>query len=234
MELTGNAAVLRSVVGYTSRDINAAADSAERAVSTQVSGDLFGLLGASFSLGRPFTPEEYRSHAAVAVISYTFWTHHYATDAVVAGRTLVLDGTAHEIVGVAPENFRFPADTDIWVPMGVATSQRSVDVVARLQDGVTVAQANAELNGASVAADPAVPSSLPLGASVIRLRESMVSSKHRTLVTAMLFATFLILLIACGNLAGLLAAHLGGRRQEIARTCRFGRTQEPHCDAAND
>ncbi len=148
-------------------------------VSTAISGDLFGLLGASFSVGRPFLAEEHRSHAAVAVISHAFWRRHYATDSTVVGHTILLDGAAHDIVGVAPEGFVFPDDTDIWVPLDERSAPPALNVVARLQDGVSVAQANAALAGASIGVTPAngrSPSSLGVG--VMRLREWMIPSKH--------------------------------------------------------
>src|SRR4029434_2703821 len=92
-----------------------------------------------------------------------------------------------------------------------------------LQEGVSLSQANAVLAGASIGSGAANASSSPLlGAVVLRLRDSMVSSKHRDMVTAILLATFLILLLACANLAGLLAAHLASRRQEIAVRAALG------------
>ena len=136
----------RSVVAYTSRDVNATApDGAERAFSTQISGDLFTLLGSSFVVGRPFLPGDLGAATPTAVISHAFWTRHYSADPAVLGRAISLDGVAHEIVGVAPEGFGFPRDTDIWVPLVPEPGQPPgpVDVVARLADGVTVAQARA-------------------------------------------------------------------------------------------
>ena len=215
-----------SVVAYTSRDINATAPGgAERVLSTQVSGDLFNLLGASFTIGRPFLPTEDSAATPTAVIGYSFWMRHYAADAAVIGRTIALDGVAHEIVGVAPVGFGFPGDTDIWVPL-VQFGRRSVSVdsIARLSDGVTTAQANAMLAGLSTGVDSAGPvtSGPRHGPNVIRLRDSMVSSKHRTMLTAMLTATIFVLLIACANLAGLMAAHLDSRRHELAVRVALG------------
>ena len=223
LDVARSTPALRSAVAFTSRDVNAAgAEGAERSLSSAVSGDLFGLLGASFSIGRPFLAEEHRSHAAVAVISHTFWTRHYAADPLAIGRPVVIDGTALDIVGVAPEGFGFPRDTDIWVVMDESAAPPSVGVVGQLQDGVSVAQANVALGASSIDVGSANGRPLSLGVGVIRLREWMTPSKQQGLITAMLFATVLILLIACANLAGLLAAHLGSRRHEIAVRTALG------------
>jgi putative ABC transport system permease protein len=224
LDLARSTPVLRSAIGYASRDVNATgAEGSERTVTTAMSGDLLGLLGASFSIGRPFLAEEHRSHAAVAVISHTFWTRHYAADSAVIGRTVLLDGAAHDIVGVAPEGFVFPDDTDVWVLLDERDAPPALNVVARLQDGVSIAQANGALAGAAVSVEPAngrPSSSLYVG--VVGLREWMIPSKQRGVITVMLLATVFVLLIACANLAGLLAAHLGSRRQEIAVRTALG------------
>lgn len=223
LDVANSTPALRSAVAFTSRDVNAAgAEGAERSLSRAVSGDLFDLLGASFSIGRPFLAEEHRSHAAVAVISHMFWTRHYAADSLAIGRPVVIDGRALDIVGVAPEGFGFPRDTDIWVVMDESATPPSVDVVGRLPDGVSVAQANAALAAASIDVGSAQGRPLSLSVGVMRLREWMTPAKQQRFITAMLFATVLILLIACANLAGLLVAHLGSRRQEIAVRTALG------------
>src|SRR5688572_17584929 len=104
-------------------------------------------------LGRVFTPEEDRngSPAPVVVLSYGFWQRRFAGDPRIVGKTMRLDGVETDIIGVMPQGFDFASDdTAIWAPAGFTPQQLTsaasfLLVSARLREGVTIEQAEAEM-----------------------------------------------------------------------------------------
>ena len=219
-ELTQAVDVLESAVAYDTRAFNAGTAPAERVEGAAISGDLFSTLRVGMAIGRPFSATEHRNAGAVAILSHAFWTRHYASDPAVLGQTLLLDGAAHVIVGVAPPDFQFPGATQVWVPLdGVpaAANARRLGVAARLRPAVSIEQASTALQGvaAHLGADHRT-SQADWQPAVVSLREAVLTDKHRNAAGAMLAAAALVLVVACANLAGLLLAHLAGRRHEIA------------------
>jgi len=195
----------------------------ERLSGTYISAGGLDMIGVPPALGRWFSATEDSPGAPpTIVIGYTIWQNRYKSDPGVVGRPLKINGEWGTIIGVGPQDFRFPEEADAWVPLRYKKtdekrSERFLEVLGRLKDGATPGQAKAEfagLNQRLVAAHP--DTNKNLGIVVKPLRDEFVGDDTRRLLMIMLGAVFFVLLIACANVANLLLARAATREKEIA------------------
>src|SRR5581483_3794868 len=170
----------------------------------------FQVIGTQPAMGRVFLPEEDApGKGQVVILSDGFWKRQFAGAQDVIGRTLRLSGEPYTIVGVMPASFTLPAwmvtGRDIWVPLALSDADRALRdnhnlrVVARLKPGVTVAQAQSEMDAISKRLEQAYPKeNAGWGANVIPLKEVLVGDMRLSLVM-LLASVALVLLIACAN-----------------------------------
>ena len=204
-------------------------DHPQQVQGMHVSADFFAMFGAPLVAGRTFTAAEDSPHGGnVAVLSYGLWKNRYAANPDVVGSTIQLDGEAYQIVGVVGRNFITETPADLWVPFQFDMNSQDMahyfTVSARLQPGVTIQQANAQLR---LAADQYRrlhgADSLPPGAGfgVVSLQESMIGDMRSPLMV-LLGAVGFVLLIACANVANLLLARAAARKREFATRAALG------------
>ena len=204
------------------------ANTAVRTRVTGVSGDFFRVMGTVPSRGRGFVAEESREGGRRAmVVSHSFWRSHLGSDPNVLGRVLDSEGDPFEIVGVMPAGFAYPADTDLWVPLerdGIVEGRTAHNyaAVARLRPGVSVAQAERDLDRITAGLKERHGSAMDaVGARVERLQEVLVGDLRLPLLL-LLGASALVLLVACTNLASTSLARGAGREREIAIRASLG------------
>jgi putative ABC transport system permease protein len=202
----------------------------ERLNASRVSANLFPVLRVSPLLGRTFTEDEDEiGHEQVAILSHGLWVRRFGGDPAIVGRSILLNGNPHIVVGVMRRDFAFPSrEFDIYTPLTfdpqdlVDRMNYSYLAVARLKPGVTVARAQAEASvlAAQMAAEHPRENT-GIGAEVVPMLADTVASV-RTPLYVLLGAVAAMLLIGCANLANLLLARALSRGRELAMRAALG------------
>ena len=201
----------------------------ESITASPVSTDFFSALGVEPIHGRVFRPDENNpGQNREVVLSYKFWQTHYANDPGALGKTITLDGDPYTIVGVMGPAMNKPGFARIWVPVALTPAAAAIRnnhnylAVGRLKPGVTVEQAQAEMNTISQRLEQAYPAEdKGWGVVIHPLRDETVGDVRPALLM-MLGAVAFVLLIACANVANLLLARTFSRRKEIAIRTAMG------------
>jgi predicted permease len=207
----------------------------ERVKAEMVSADFFSVLGVNPVAGRLLRPAEDQVGAQpVALISGGFWKRKFGSSPDAVGKTLTLNGVGYTVVGVIPADFRYQSgnfhNSDIYVPIGQWNDSTfrdrrtgmGMDAVGRLMPGVTLQQAQADMDAVAQRLAEVYPNAdKGSGITLLPLKQDVVGD-IRPFLLVLLAAVGFVLLIACVNVANLLLARSTGRTREFAIRAALG------------
>src|SRR3954447_11390362 len=205
----------------------------EQLAAALVTANFFNAIGLSPQIGRTFSETEDRvGGPMLAVISDRLWQSVYQRDPAALGRTLTFNNQPYTVIGVMPPQMFSPRLVDVWFPVMRATTDDPGFISrenhpglfgwARLKPGVSKETAQSELNAIAARLEKLYPqSNSKIGANVQPLLENQVGN-YRSSLTLLFWAVAVVLLIACANLANLLAARGAARAREFAIRVAIG------------
>ena len=198
----------------------------ERLSGMRVSADYFHVLDVAAALGRTFLPgEDLTGHPQVVILSHGLWQRRFAADPNVIGKTVRLNGEPHTVAGIMPDGFRVGYyGPQLWTPLvfvperllPAGRTDRSLSVLARLNPGVSVETATAELATLAQGAEQTHPGTTQGWGARAMVLQKYLADEFKVATRIQMSAVLLVLLIACANIASRQLTRAAARQTEIA------------------
>jgi putative ABC transport system permease protein len=205
-------------------------DRPERFDGAFMTPQVFSLLGARAALGRVFQEEDGLPGAPyVLLLGHDVWQTRFGGDPDVIGRVVRANGRQATIVGVMPPKFAFPVSEQVWVPLQLDPSSvkrgegQWISVFGRLRENVTEDAAAAEMAAIAARLEAGYPDlNRGISARVMPYTRSFIGEEAVKILYTMLGAVFMVLLIACANVANLLISRAASRSREVGIRTAMG------------